>query len=554
MSIQETGKSRAERIPYHYLGSPDRIIQSRLIYSGVALMMVFLWLCWGWVNPELDRLRASHGTLSRAHSTWETRCDACHTAPPPLESFLNSPRWEGIGSTKGDDKCKSCHMGSDAQGHHPGVEDPAKVPHCVQCHDEHQGLEHSLVHLVDRQCTSCHENLRASLAHPEKLTVNSQKITRFSLGSHPDVQYKKLNTDPGKLKFNHSLHLRSGLRFQDDDVPLTSFKDLRKTDRARYGWKPNAPLDDLVTLDCASCHHLEPEPTTQPILAERESSTTAANLTRQKKPGAYFRPIAYGVDCVACHRNDLPGSPNQLEMRHGLQPPELESTVRGAYWKRLLEAMPTPIKELQISLIPGKTQTPTSFGNELEARVQSAGRVLFGQGKASCTECHYYTSEQGKVEAQPPLGVDPFQLQIALPNVPEIWMKHARFDHSAHRALECKSCHSGVESSGKPVPHANANATKNAGWTMSDGRPTWKSHEDILLPGIEICVECHAPRGSSSTNPTGGAGFDCTECHLYHDRDPSPLRSISSAAGARDLRDIKRFLTGPPKRTLPGDD
>ena len=81
-------------------------------------------------------------------------------------------------------------------------------------------------------------------------------------------------------------------------------------------------------------------------------------------------------------------------------------------------------------------------------------------------------------------------------NVPAIWFQHARFDHVAHRALKCESCHAGVEQS--------------------------RDHHDVLLPGIATCLQCHGPAGSGPDGSArGGASSGCTECHRYHNGDRS---------------------------------
>jgi predicted CXXCH cytochrome family protein len=77
-----------------------------------------------------------------------------------------------------------------------------------------------------------------------------------------------------------------------------------------------------------------------------------------------------------------------------------------------------------------------------------------------------------------------------LPTVPETkitrrWFAKAGFDHAAHQELQCVSCHANA-----------ATSTKAA---------------DVLLPGIQICQQCHGTGGAK------GAAAECTTCHLYHD-------------------------------------
>lgn len=60
----------------------------------------------------------------------------------------------------------------------------------------------------------------------------------------------------------------------------------------------------------------------------------------------------------------------------------------------------------------------------------------------------------------------------------------AMFDHGAHQAVTCASCH--------PKAATSTNS------------------QDLLLPGIETCRQCH---NSSKTS----AGDECATCHVYHD-------------------------------------
>ena len=63
---------------------------------------------------------------------------------------------------------------------------------------------------------------------------------------------------------------------------------------------------------------------------------------------------------------------------------------------------------------------------------------------------------------------------------------------------------------------------------------------DVLIPGQDTCLKCHAPPSSSG----GGARFDCAECHRYHNGD-APLQGPGAAAlGVRDRLTVPQFLHG----------
>jgi hypothetical protein len=103
-------------------------------------------------------------------------------------------------------------------------------------------------------------------------------------------------------------------------------------------------------------------------------------------------------------------------------------------------------------------------------------------------------------------------------NVPEFWYKQAKFNHAAHRMLECRGCHN-VEKS-----------------TTADA---------VAIPNIENCRQCHGPAISTPEGPRGGARADCVECHQYHNGDhPRTGKGAKERAPAK--RALDEFLRPSP--------
>jgi predicted CXXCH cytochrome family protein len=94
--------------------------------------------------------------------------------------------------------------------------------------------------------------------------------------------------------------------------------------------------------------------------------------------------------------------------------------------------------------------------------------------RKACKECHAL-SYPGGPEALP---------VVAKAAITGRWLPHASFDHSAHQLLACTSC------------HARANTSEES--------------SDVLLPGIQVCRECHRSGANA-------AEARCFECHVYHD-------------------------------------
>jgi hypothetical protein len=129
-------------------------------------------------------------------------------------------------------------------------------------------------------------------------------------------------------------------------------------------------------------------------------------------------------------------------------------------------------------------------------------RYLYS-GKTTCGECHETNNRKPE--------------KIVPPQADNVWLPHARFDHSAHRAVKCEDCH----------------------------QPDTKtSAKDMTLPGITNCLQCHAPATTVNGKPQGGVRFNCTECHRYH-HGQDPLKGNSgSERDPRHKRDIEAFLSG----------
>jgi hypothetical protein len=166
----------------------------------------------------------------------------------------------------------------------------------------------------------------------------------------------------------------------------------------------------------------------------------------------------------------------------------------------------------------------------LEKLLSDADKILF-LGKQTCGECHVFNTPSGSVSPDLLRGGSAPSFQVVPPALPQVWFAHARFDHSAHRAIHCRECH----------PAAYPDAARSF-----DGKPIKPSTQaaDVLVPGIASCRACHAPPGRSG----GGAAFNCTECHRYHEGD-RPLQGKGAAGrDALERRSIQEFLSGESKR------
>jgi hypothetical protein len=245
------------------------------------------------------------------------------------------------------------------------------------------------------------------------------------------------------------------------------------------------------------------------------------------------------------------GGAKPLEVPHGVQAEQVADFLRKAYAAQVLSDDPKVLDSyVPTARIPGKSPVEATVRAKRDNAVKAALKSLFpaevmsapdstvATNANNCVECHYYG----------PLDPQGIPTRVEPTNVPEIWFTHASFDHTAHRAVSCRDC------------HAKAYAFQPDGKTPVEKAS--KLGTDYLNPGIDNCVQCHAPAKSSSgwlgmgssTATTGGAGYDCTECHRYHNGDNVLQGYGATAQGATTLRSIDQFLSatgGEPAKPEP---
>jgi hypothetical protein len=469
----DTGKSRSGRIPLDYYKHADLLERwkNRLLVLGVLVPLG--WWGIGLLRSDGGRLDYSRGPVAAVHAAWEARCEACHVAFTPI----SSEAWCKSGSVghATDQKCTTCHLGPI---HHASQ---TETPGCASCHHDHRGREASLVRVADADCTSCHDNLAAHLDPQKKVfSCNYRNVTRFDedQGHHPPFEMSRGQPleDPGHLKFNHQVHLTPGMCCE------FTFDKIDKAYVKRYQ-RPGIRTDALVKLDCGSCHRLDSED----FEADRTQlrRVPADSVLPPRSGGQYMLPITYENQCAGCHPLTFEKMPDgkPASMPHRLQPPEMRRFLEGFYAAQMLKGatglFDQPIK---VRPIPGKLpEADTAPARKIIGeKVAEAERKLLSNN--TCLECHERQEDR-----------------IVPPQIPTIWFEHAVFDHAAHRAVDCCSCH-------------------------ADARASIKAS----IPNKEKCVECHAPPGQSGGVLLGGARFDCVECHRYHNGD-RPLQGLGAA-------------------------
>lgn len=504
-----SGKEKAARLPLDYFRKAGRgkwRITLGLVL-GVLLIGGISWASGNW------RQLAMPGKVHRIHATFEDNCSACHapfqptTSTNPLQAFFKT-------GPVSDSLCQSCHAGPP---HHPTRLNEGEELRCSSCHSEHNGRNAPISQPADSKCLNCHQDLQNHVNNGSPHFA--KEITRFPLHPQfnlgPDQARVPLKTaqDPGKLKFNHKVHLAAGMKHSETDARGWTLKDISDKDaRERYRDKqPNEKRNDndFVQLDCASCHNTEVGDAFPP---------GPGQFPPRRSTGDYMLPIHFDQHCKACHpltfSNELPN----VQIPHPLQPTEVNQFLWGALAEKEVkkpEMKPgdRPLPGENISRIEKKAKESILSGiaqleSVLYKRERDKAIEQVYLGKNTCGLCHYDERPLGSV----------IPTRIVPPDIPEVWFQHGKFNHLFHRGVACTECHDKVRES--------------------------TNHLDVLLPNVENCKVCHGPAAKVNGHNQGGVLHNCTTCHNYHN-GANPLAGLGAEARhAMKRKTLQGFLDG----------
>lgn len=396
------------------------------------------------------------GAVSVKHSKFANQCEVCHASVKPVWSFVDNAA------------CQTCHRSDILSPAHFKQEVAlSPFPLCASCHLEHKGQK-VLADVPDLKCVQCHGDLKA-----KDQSVPGIAAVRSFTNDHPEFAISRLHQDraapplrvrlddktqlkdDGRLKLNHALHL-----------------ELDKDYLEAMGFKP---------LTCTECHRTDIE-------------------------GRYMQSITFVRDCMRCHVADLefdlrlPGR----SVTHGREPEavrqQLEEIYSGVYFKAHPEEAKKPerIGGIQGRQLGGPPQTVHE--RYVMDRLAEAEKVLFSPKVRRCLKCHSVEppmSDQPTTASENGVGASsalpsPGLFRIARVNVAVRWLPYSRFDHQAHFAL----------------PEIKERGKGNWCVACHENAPASKKTEDVLLPSIGLCRNCHLE--------PAGAQASCKSCHEFH--------------------------------------
>ena len=414
------------------LGIESHVPPMRMLSLAAAVLVSLVFLALPIGSGEKDAW--STGPVSRAHQLIEEDCGQCHAKPfQPVQ----------------DAQCLTCHHMTE---HAKGIGDfnarhPALQARCAQCHMEHNGDSGVITH-DSRQCSSCHarmaslqpgataENVPSFDLHPQfKISVPGPQgtVSRVSL----DDQERAV--DSSRIKLNHKLHLKRGLRGKEGPV----------------------------TLECGACHRLGPD-------------------FRQ------LEPIRFDKHCRDCHSLGFDERLPYEEVPHGDAESVFESLF-AAYSKVVLlkedESVPNPAHDSTRDMpgsVPGAEEAPVpqSIAAVLGS-ARDAEKQLFT--KTACFLCHSIAEKPSSEQT-----VSNAHYSVVEPNIPSVWFPQAHFSHGAHEKFTCESCHEKARGSSetkdlllprKQLCQECHRSEDTEGFVRSDCTECHSYHDSLGFPG-----------------------------------------------------------------------
>jgi len=212
-----------------------------------------------------------------------------------------------------------------------------------------------------------------------------------------------------------------------------------------------------VILECASCHVAEPG-------------------------GGYMKPVNMDQMCARCHELNFDEVDPDRYVPHG-DMQYVMYTIQDYYGNRALQGGyddPEVPEVVRRRRRPGERLTESERQVALAWAQQKAREVAEDMIELrTCYVCHF----AGQVQEEPPMW------EIKPVRVAEVWMPKSSFSHSKHATEACERCH--------------------------EQAPTSEDAEDVLLPRIELCRECHG--GAHDKERLASTCIDCHSFHIYED-------------------------------------
>ncbi|MBS0202267.1 MAG: hypothetical protein JSS49_05150 [Planctomycetes bacterium] len=445
-----------------------------------------------------DHRAFESGCASDAHRLFGQNCQACHDRQ--LVPLLRMATMDNTRHSTSDHKCQVCHRETNSD--HVARIEPAELANiavnetnadqsagqsleqllrpkfdaigCAGCHQEHRG--HSLLaQVADANCTDCHRT-------PHQISQRFQ-LDFGNFEAHPEFSIWRAPRETTAASFRSLVaHYKQGQPIDQSAIRFSHHRHLDPQLLDRGG--------QTTSLECADCHQAD-------------------------GGGAYFRPIQFEQHCSRCHKL---GFPSTGELPHAK--PEI---IRGVLLDSLARNLTQPQLPAATDKLGGPTKPPIitrereneafDLAQLVNVQLTKLEQQLFetlpttdtqpqrkGLLEAACTKCHF--TERGADSSW----------KITPTRIPEQWMSHSRFRHDRHASIDCGLCHTRHGDRFQSVErvrfYPELNDMKSSSSIFAS-----TSAQDVLLPRIEVCHQCH---GQHSTQGSTTVTDRCVDCHAYH--------------------------------------
>lgn len=447
----------------------------------------------------------------------------------------------------GADKAQFVMAVKDAN--HPGG---AVSANCVSCHIEHRGHE-ALAGTSDAHCINCHENVKSTSRDGTAAVQN--RVVTFAAGEHPRFGRSLLPAgasdmsagwiDSTQIHYNHARKEHAEIppmpgaadnctRCHEVSNPPSlagrSEEDLKKFppfaaefDRpASWVGSSDRRYIQPVSFDrhCIGCHgqgnsaaavFLPPSPD-----AKAGANTLKDKLWTKSDVPHVSLDVLRGM--VLARVNTMAAGPLMGESKTGTGPRAKVATtqVAPADWlagnaaaidealkKKLTSLRGSETDKWLVAMVPDASPTK----DDAVTPAMLADKFVALAAATSCTKCHSLTTAAAGAPptTQPAAEFKSQDIKLVasgIPDAPRRWFPASRFDHYAHRQMNCIDCHAAAEKS---------SLTRDVLTADIDGQ--YLGAKNLNIPAAaQSCVSCHHPETKSAK----GAPSNCVSCHDYH--------------------------------------
>ena len=400
------------------------------------------------IDPDIDRAMEREGSVA-FDGSWST--GALSLAHHGLEDNCEACHVDAFVAVR-DETCLTCHEDIGEHAAKPRLA-TGRAPHGLG-----EGFQWAVASLFGKEgpgaCTTCHTEHEG----PTRMEPASQQ---FCADCHGTLDTRLTDTELANASDFGSAH---------PEFKPAIFTELQQTKPRRISLAEQP--SERSGLKFPHDIHLDPQggPARMAINLGRRAgygdALDCADCHRPGEGGLGFQPIDMEDNCESCHSlvYDRVG-PTFRTLRHG----DVDQMLADL---RAMDRAP------RLPVVTGRSR-PGQFGRGgiyyqnfglPVASLVGVNRALAPGGV--CGECHLPATSGGMPDVMPV-------------NLPDRFFLHGGFNHAEHKQEKCTSCH------------------------VAD---TSKTSEDLLLPDLASCRECHQGEDAASAEVPSS----CAMCHSYH--------------------------------------